>query len=81
MEHGLVFGRNKFDFFLEWLTDLGGSYVPIFADPDPSPKRTGRRDPDTKPRQYPLNPKVYGEHRDTGMIWRISNFPVKRETP
>jgi hypothetical protein len=40
--------------WLSWLTDLGGTFN-VFHDLLPEPKPpTGRRDPDRKPRQYPL---------------------------
>ena len=43
---------NMFPLWKKWLADLGGS-CPEVSEP-PSQKRTGRRDPDTKPRQYEL---------------------------
>ena len=48
---------NMFPVWKSWLTDLGGSF-----DDTPEPrvqKISGRRDPDTKPRQYQLDPKKF----------------------
>lgn len=42
-----------FHVWLGWLRDLGGQYLPIHNLDEPKPP-TGRRDPDKRPRQYPL---------------------------
>lgn len=50
--------QNLFHIWLGWLRDLGGTYIPM-RDLDEKKPYTGRRDPDKKPRQYPLDPEKY----------------------
>lgn len=55
-------GQNKLWIFLDWLHDLGGQFHPLWEEP--STKRTGRRDPDKRARQYELGyHKEYWEQR------------------
>lgn len=49
---------NKFDIFLTWLKELGGSYEIFRADEAPSPKRANY-EPKYKPVLQRLNPKHY----------------------
>jgi hypothetical protein len=65
-------GPNLFHVWLSWLRDLGGTFVPYHNLDEPKPP-TGRRDPDTKPRQYELDDKKYGMDPKTGTIWRRPN--------
>ena len=69
-----LFGQiSRFFIWLNWLFELGGSYQYLGdppTDPKQPPKRTGRRDPDKKPRTYPLDPDKYGMDPKTGSIWR-----------
>jgi hypothetical protein len=60
--------RNLFHIWLTWLLELGGEFLP-YVGPGRKPV-TGRRNPDTKPRQYELNPEKYGMDPKTGSIWR-----------
>jgi hypothetical protein len=60
--------QDKFWIFLDILSELGGTYIPLWSEP--STKRTGRRDPDIKPRQYELDDHKYGMDPKTGTIWR-----------
>lgn len=54
----MIQNETHFDIFLRWLTDLGGTYKIWRNLEEPKPV-TGRRNPDTQPRQYVLNPKKY----------------------
>jgi hypothetical protein len=49
---------SKFDIFLQWLKDLGGSYEVFRPDETPNPKRSNY-EPKYKPVMRPLNPKHY----------------------
>jgi hypothetical protein len=49
---------SKFDIFLQWLKDLGGSYDMFRADETPNPKRANYQ-PKPKLVFRPLNPKHY----------------------
>jgi len=60
---------NLFNVWIGWLHDLGGDCPVIRDTSDPKPK-TGRRDPDKKPRQYFLPDDKYGVDPETGTIWR-----------
>lgn len=57
---------RNFDVWMSWLKDFGGKFVPVVNNDDPSP-RTGRRDPDRKPRQYELGDK-YGINSNGSVI-------------
>jgi hypothetical protein len=59
---------NLFPFYQQIIWSLGG--VLELIPGEVSTKRTGRRDPDIKPRSYPLNDKWYGMDPKTGTIWR-----------
>ena len=50
--------QNLFHIWLGWLKDLGGSFEPMRDLSEPKPL-TGRRDPDRKPRDYPLTTDKY----------------------
>jgi len=50
---------NKFHIFLDWLKDLGGEYLPMRDLDEPKTHKDGRRNPDTKPRQYELSGEDY----------------------
>lgn len=63
---------SRFEIWRGWIRDLGGTYEPVRDLSEPKPV-TGRRDPDTKPRWYPLNDEVYGQDPRTGAIWRREN--------
>jgi hypothetical protein len=58
---------SKFDIFLQWLKELGGSYE-VFRDD--SPKK--QHDPKGLPTQRPLNPKHYYTDKN-GSIRKISD--------
>lgn len=49
---------NLFHIWLTWLRDLGGFYAPM-RDLEEKKPPTGRRNPDKKARQYPLDPEKY----------------------
>lgn len=59
---------NLFPFYQQLIWSVGG-FCPL-VESEPSAKRTGRRDIDKKPRQYPLNNEKYGKDPRTGTIWR-----------
>jgi len=44
---------NLFHLWLHWLRSLGGTFEPVRDLDEPKP-RTGRRDPDKKPRMNPV---------------------------
>lgn len=60
--------RNVFWVWLNWLQELGGDFQPLMVEA--SQKRTGRRDPDTKPRTYSLKDRVYDMKDKRGIIVR-----------
>ena len=60
---------SEFDLWLTWLKDLGGTFEP-YRDLEEHKIPTGRRDPDRKPREYPLDDEKYGQDPKTGTIWR-----------
>ena len=47
-----------FEVWRKWLADLGGTYEPV-RNLEERKAPTGRRDADTKPRQYELDPEKY----------------------
>ncbi len=51
--------QNLFHVWLGWLKDLGGTYEPVRDLDEPKTHKDGRRNPDTKPRQYDLNGEDY----------------------
>jgi hypothetical protein len=48
---------QMFWLWVKWLQELGGEYV--YLKGEFSTKRTGRRDPDKKPRTYDLSSQQY----------------------
>ena len=60
---------NLFAVWLGWLRDLGGKHESVSTASEPK-ERTGRRDPDNKPRQYELDNERYGMDPNTGSIRR-----------
>ena len=67
--------RNIMWVWMNWLQELGGDYVPLL--PEPSQKRTGRRDPDIKPRTYSLKDRIYDTKDKRGIIVRWDTKFVK----
>jgi hypothetical protein len=61
---------TKFDIFLTWLKDLGGSYDVFRPDEAPNPKRANY-EPKYKPILRPLNPKHYRVDNN-GSVRKIS---------
>lgn len=59
---------NLFPFYQQIIWSLGG--VLELIPGEPSDKKTGRRDPDIKPRTYPLPDEKYGMDPATGAIRR-----------
>lgn len=59
---------NLFHVWLSWLKDLGGTYEPMRDLSEPKAP-TGRRDPDRRPRRYPLGEK-YGI-KSNGQVIRL----------
>lgn len=49
---------NKFDIFLKWLQDIGGSYDTLRTEPEVNPKRANY-EPKHKTVYKPLNPRLY----------------------
>lgn len=60
---------NRFHIFLEWVRSLGGTYEPVRNLDEPKKHTDGRRNPDTKPRQYPLTTEFHTIN-DKGVIRR-----------
>lgn len=60
--------------WIKWLQDLGGTYEYFGPDPtvgaDVKPKRTGRRDPDKKPRTYSLSGAYHKDKR--GVVTKVT---------
>jgi len=62
---------DKFDVFLQWLKELGGSYDYLRVYGEPNPKRKNY-EPKHKLKQRPLNPLHYRVD-DNGSVRKISD--------
>jgi hypothetical protein len=70
---------SKFFIWLHWLHELGGTYEYFGTIPDgiEKPAKTGRRDPDRKPRTYKLDPDKYGTDK-RGVIYKMLPYMLER---
>lgn len=66
---------SKFDIFLQWIKDLGGSYEVFRPDETPNPKRANYL-PKPKLELQPLNPKHYRVDHN-GSVRKISKKGIE----
>ena len=58
---------NLFHIWIQWLNDLGGTFVP-YRDLEEKKEPTGRRCLDKKPRQYELDPEKYATNSNGSVV-------------